>query len=106
MQWLTKVVLILVVGLCLCLPLIERVDFWDNWPATGNDLELTELSVLLAVGFALGSRSIRTALRSIIVAVCNAIAALAPTVQTSLLPQPRSIPPHQVFSPPLSSLRI
>lgn len=106
MQRLTKLVLVLLVGLCLFLPLIEHVDFWDNWPATGNDLELNELSVLLVFGLALAMRLVSAVLSTVIAAVCNAVAALTLVPQALVLPRPRFIRTNQAFSPPLSSLRI
>ena len=103
MPRLTKIVLFLLVGLVLLLPAIERVDFWDNLPATGQDLELTEISLLTLVGFTLCFRLIWLAVQLVLVSLHDNIAASAEVV--SHPPGPvrfKSALPHDLPNPALS----
>jgi hypothetical protein len=65
MERFTKIVLFVLVAFLLVYPIIERVDFWDNWLVTGQDLELSELSMLLILGSVLAFRVIRLAAQMI-----------------------------------------
>jgi hypothetical protein len=106
MPRLTKIVLCLLVGLVLFLPAIERVDFWDNLPATGEDLELTEISLLVLVGFTLCFRLVRLVIQLVLFALHVNIAAFAEEVSHPTCPlRFRSAFPHDLPNPALS-LRI
>lgn len=105
MPRLTKIVLVLLVGLVLFLPAIERVDFWDNFPVTGQDLELTEISLLVLVGFTLCFRLVWLAVQLVLLFLHENIAAFA---EVCHLPGPlrfKSALPHDLPNPALS-LRI
>ena len=103
MRYSSKIVLFLLVGLVLFLPLIERVDFWDNLPVTGQDLELTEISLLTLVGFVLSFRLVWLVVQSLLLSLHESIAAF--TERLSRVPVPvrfRSTLPHDLPNPALA----
>jgi len=79
------------------------VDFWDNLPATGQDLELTEISLLTLVGFVLSFRLVWLAVRLTLLSLHESIAALTEVVRD--LPSGvrfESALPHDLPNPALS----
>ena len=107
MKAFTKIVFLLLVGLVLFLPVIEHFDFWDNWPATGQDLELTELAILLSLGFVLSVRTVHRLALILPTVLCESLPFAAPKHLNLLIMLSRpERPPLLPAYPALIPLRI